>query len=374
MKSIIFLAFLAAAFNISFAGTYYVNNVTGNDTLPDYGTLSSKPFKTIKQAVKAAEQGDIISIEGKNDGKQLIYHESVVIEFSKENLVITGVNSPILDGMDEENDKPFLYGLFIKSKGTAVTGLKFQNFISRDVNEYGFHGGAAILCYDVLQPVLKDIEITNCNWGILLYETEAASVQNVKISDLKRSKEVQGIVGGGVGIMALSLKNSLQRTSIGNEQGNTITNAETCGIYFGNDSADALADFALIQNNVITGSQKGPAIALVNLNGNAKITKNIFENNNHAIFIKGVNIDLWISENTFKGSTGPYEIKSTEKYPASIIYDIWKSNDNVFEKPTFAVTLKKKRITAWKGMRYIWNNEEEARKTLEGKLQLETYK
>ena len=78
-------------------------------------------------------------------------------------------------------------------------------FIGGNMPCGGLRGGAAILTSTGnTNLVIKDNEVRNCNWGIVLFESEVVKVQSNKIESI--SKIDNTYKGGGVGILLWSQK------------------------------------------------------------------------------------------------------------------------------------------------------------------------
>ncbi len=354
------LLVLAILFSVThlYSATYYVNGIKGNDTLKTHTGLSeSKAFKTINKAISIAKRGDIIKVKGKVDTIQIIYKESIYVPYDKEDLKIIGEHSPIIDGNLEVEDKPY-YGILIKGRGTVVDGFTIRNFTGTKVNEYGLTGSAGIILDRTNTCIIINNKIENCNWGIVAIESEYCSIQGNSIFRILSSSNDFNLKSGGVAMYLVNNEVTMQKYLIGNEKGNIIDDASLCGIWFGTELENILADLTLIENNTISRIRQGASLFIRNLEGTIRITKNTFRNNHHSLEIEGVCIDTWISENIFAGSTSAYEIKTDERYPASLIYDIWRNNKNEFYRTTYALIEKRNNIGASDRFRYIWSNKE----------------
>ena len=79
-------------------------------------------------------------------------------------------------------------------------------------------------------------------------------------------------------------------------------------------------------------------MGIFNLEGIVSVRFNNFENNNIDLFLSGINIDTYIGNNVFMGSTGESVVVADNTYDGYMLFDIWKYNENTFE-PRTAVAL-----------------------------------
>jgi nitrous oxidase accessory protein NosD len=371
MKFIIFLAVILFQLISINAKTLYVNGVTGKDSDPVFNGLSEKTaLKTIQKALNKADINDIIIVEGKNDGKEIIYYEKINIE-DKDNIRIKGKNKPILSGKNKELVKPPYIGITIGIGDIKIQGFKISDFLDENIPEIGFAGGAAIYSKSGNTGIdIEDNEITNCNWGIIFYETEASIINGNKIDSMHIIQNISSL-NGGVGIMLFAKRKFIQGVEIGTKKANIISNSDYAGIFIGSSDSITIAELTKIQNNKLTNS-KGYGIIAQNFSGMVSIEKNLFEGNGTALYLGGMMLDTYFGENTFNGSVSASEIVTNTAFNGSFLYDIWKNNRNIFKIPTFAaVENDNNSIKLNKDKRYIRNVENMAQSDVQtgGQLQ-----
>lgn len=364
MKTKLVIILLATIYfsYLSEGKTFFVNSVTGNDTAAaNDGSTSSKAFRTIQNAVNKASKGDKIIVEGKT-GKidKINYFECVTIPFGKDNIKIVGENKPILNGLYTKVEGYPGIGFLIKGNGIQVEGFIIKNYFNKNINEFGLYGGTAIFLDKSFYSNIINNEIDSCNWGIVLYDSELCKVNGNKINNCT-SNNFEDYRNGGIGLMMWSRK-SLQRDSIGTTKGNIITNSDYHGIFIGSKDNEVDADLSAIKNNVIISTKNSAGIGLYNIFGIMEITDNTFESNLSSVNIECNCLDTWFGNNNFRGVTGDYEVRTNKFYDGSLLYDLWKNNENKFNSNTAVIIGKKGEIKDIELHRYIWANERAASK------------
>ena len=337
---------------VSNAETYYVSLLTGNDTLSSHnGRSLDKAYRTIQKAVDNAGTNDEIKVYGLElpakdmpaaDSARIskidtVYRETVVINNGKIGLKITGVGNPVLGYDPSMKDIFAVAGFLVRSDVVTIEGFTIRNYKDNDKNLFGMYGGGGIICDSrTVRADIKNNTIENCNWGVVLYGNEACKVDGNKIRNITKA-EVEADWNGGTGIMLWSDGKFLQKNEIGLEEGNVVEKCESYGICVGGVENPAFLDRSKINNNTIRECS-GFGMGIFNLEGIVSVRFNNFENNNIDLFLSGINIDTYIGNNVFMGSTGESVVVADNTYDGYMLFDIWKYNENTFE-PRTAVAL-----------------------------------
>lgn len=362
------LIFVFLCFYSGLSITFYVNGVKGNDTLD--GRSEKNAFKTIQRAVDKAQADDIIIIEGANGKDKIFYRENVVIPSDKNGLKLQGRNRPIITQKEKIIKDNF--GLIINSDIVEIRGIDFKNILGGEISSLNLPGGCGIVINSGISNVtITDVEIENCNWGIIIYEAEVNRIFNNKIEKIKKCETDEN--SGGVGIFIFTKTKYLQSNQIGIDGPNSISNCERFGIFLGSYDGIAFADLSVINNNKLINNEIG--LGLFNTEGIISIAGNYFEGNNVSLYIEGDNLDVSIERNVFKNALSKYEVKA-KNYDGNLLYNIWKSNENVFGANTCAIIQKDfNTILSIDGFKFISNDQNFIKQFLneEGKLDLYEY-
>lgn len=358
MKTIVLALMFIAAINWANAKTIYVNAAVGCDTCDTFmGDSPQTAFKTIEYAVKNAESGDEIEIEGENifglmkeknseipnfiEGK-IHYFENIILEEDKQSVKIIGVNEPVMDG--SKKSKSYYPNVAIKvfAEDVIIENMRFENYLDTIKLFENFKGGAAIYLPQKAQNVrIQNNYIENCNYGIFAYEAQVSSVNENKIRKcpmINISAEMK-VFSGGCGIMYYADLNFMQGNRIGTKGGNKIDSCELYGIFYGGYGNEVIGELTKIANNQITNTTRGYGMGLANLRSIVTVEENTFDDNNIAMFVEGENIETNVTKNIFKGSKSEVEIMSDEKFPGQLLNEIWMSSfaDNEFDIETYAI-------------------------------------
>ncbi len=242
-------------------------------------------YKTIQEAVIAANNGDTIYVKPGN------YHEEVVLNKSVSLTPLIGEREPIiLKGDGKET------GITITSDGCSLEGLTFENFTGPGIhvrsngntikeNAFEKDNPAILVRNSHMNSIAKNV-MKNCEGGVALLAN--SSNNNVleneiiggTVAILIRDAGKNSIIGNSANgsSMGIWLMNSSNSEIIGNEIG-----AKTYGIWIFNSTSGYLRDNAIsrslrgmyfmncsgqeIENNSIKNVEFG--IALENSNWNA---------------------------------------------------------------------------------------------------------
>ncbi|MCX6154546.1 MAG: hypothetical protein NT007_10335 [Candidatus Kapabacteria bacterium] len=338
------------------AAVVYVNSEIGNDLKGKVDNSAKNPFKTIQQAINYSSGGDKIVIEGQGkNSNQLFYPESVIIGHDKNGLSILGTHSPVIDGSFlRKNDSIARFpknAISILAYQVSVSDLTIKNFLNIvDLNLNEIVGAGIYCAFGTSKISIEKVNVQNCNWGIYFDGPLFCDLNKNMIEEIRSYKNSNEITGG-IGIMLNPKDIGMEQNMIGVSAGNVIKSTDGYGICFGNNK-QVTVDNSKIRNNQISGS-KTAGLALLGISGIVDISKNTFTNNNSSIFVKGQPLDAWIGENTFKGATGVNEVETSSDYEGAMLYDIWRNNENQFEKETYAAVNIKMEIVANKSAKYI---------------------
>jgi hypothetical protein len=168
-------------------------------------------------------------------------------------------------------------------------------------------------------------------------------------------------------------RKSLQRDSIGTQKGNIISNSDYHGIFIGSKDNEVDADLSSIKNNIIKGTKTSAGIGVYNIYGIMEITENTFEGNYSSVNIECNCIDTWFGKNNFNGVAGDYEVRTNKFYDGTLLYDLWKKNENKFNANTAVIINKKGEVADKDYIRYIWSNEDAAKKLAGDDALIEKY-
>jgi len=132
-----------------------------------------KPFTSLRQAVKAAKDGDTILL---NNG---IYKEGNIIIDKSIHLI--GVNNPVLDG-ELKNEILTLTG-----KNIVIRGIHFANAGYSSMNDY-----AALKIIDATNILVENNTITNASFGIHIANSTHSIVRSNTIRGTNKSEHLSG--------------------------------------------------------------------------------------------------------------------------------------------------------------------------------------
>lgn len=361
------------------ARTVYVNGATGCDTCDtNTGKVPDKAFKTIMKGVEAAGDFDQVTVAGKFNGKKIIYREEVVVAKEKAAMKIIGVDEPILDGAPvekeeiegagEKGETPKLNTAFcLKADLAVVKNFIVRNYLDDGANPAGKTGGAAVIVdSSAKSATISGFTIENCNWGIILKETQVCKINSNGIKDIKSLDGKPGFDYGGTAIAAIGDSADLQGNLIGKEGANTIDNCDAYGIAYYPGNRDVKCDFSFIENNQIKNAGIA-GILIKNVTGSLNVKSNMMKNCKVGLEISGETGDYFYDENLFVNSTSGVEISAEEEYDSEVLYFIWKTANNQFSKDTYvAVDSKTKEIVPINGRYCVFNDEEKAKAVLGG--------
>ncbi len=358
------------------ARTVYVNGATGCDTCEaNTGKVPEKAFKTIMKGVETAGDFDQVSVAGEFNGKKIVYREEVTVAKEKAAMKIIGVEEPVLDGApcedetgDETGETPRLNTAFcLKADLAVVKNFIVRNFIADEENPAGLKGGAAVVVdSSAKSATISGFSIENCNWGIVLKETQVCKINSNSIIDIKSVDEKSEFDFGGTAIAAIGDFADLQGNLIGKEGANTIENCDAYGIAYYPGNKDVKCDFAFIENNQIKNAGIA-GILIKNVFGSLNVNSNTLKNCNVGLEISGKTGDYFYDENLFVNSTSGVEISAEEEYDSEVLYFIWKTAKNQFSEDTYvAVNSKTKEIVPINGKYCVFNDEAKARAVLGG--------
>ncbi len=327
------IVFLFIFVNLSFSLEYYVNGILGSDTDASFdGSTLAKAFKTINKAIKLVDQSDVIIIEGINKNDKIIYNENLIIPQEKLFFSIKGNNFPIIS----PNNKQENSGIIVLNSDIRIEGIEFKDFVDGNINQFKLSGGAGIIIKNGNRDAaINNCKFTNCNYGIIANENQSLRIDgNTFTKIVKNSNKA---IDGGIGILILSDGKYIQDNQIGVKSGNIFSEIDNYGILIGNESKLVLADYSKITNNNFS-DMKGVALGLFYVEGIFNVSGNIFDKCNTSLELRGESIDAIISDNTFKGASGDYEILTDEKYPGELLHSIWKGNGNTFLQKLKAIS------------------------------------
>ena len=362
---LIFIIFIIYNTNL-FSRQIYVNENTGDDKISINNNSPANPFKTISMAILASSAKDEIIIEGFDSSKkqQIIYRESLKIDSTKYRLKLTGKNNPLLDGgqaaSKDSELKPGKNAIVVDARGVSIDGISMKNYQLNKKDKLPKEplGVAIYVKTGISYVVIKNCNIENCNYGIILDGAIMCDISNNKISNITVI-EGKKDSNGGIGIAVFPSGLGIEGNLIGTKGANIITKSAKYGICIGSPATEKNADGTKILNNTIQECEKG--LGILNVTGIGEVSKNNFTGNNLALYIMGFPIDIWISENIFGGSKGASEIEANEKCDGFYLYDLWQRANNKFEKPTFAAVEGDDKIPLVKNVMYIRTQEAKAR-------------
>jgi len=346
------ILFLFVFVNVSFSVEYYINGAIGSDTtVANDGSTPTKAFKTINKAIKLVGQSDVIIIEGMNKEDRIIYKENLIVPKEKLFFTIKGNNLPLIS----PNNKQENAGIIVLNSDIRIEGIEFKDFIDGNVNQFKLGGGAGIIVKNGNRDAaINNCKFTNCNYGIIANENQSLRIDGNTFTKIEKISSK--FIDGGVGILIMSDGKYIQDNQIGVKSGNTFSEIDNYGILLGNENKLVLADYSKISNNTFS-NMKGVGLGIFNVEGIFNITANTFEKCNTSLELRGESIDAVISDNTFKGASGDYEIISDEKYPGELLHSIWKGNNNTFDKKLNAISDgTDDSIKAINGKRFITTN------------------
>lgn len=373
MKKIVFyLVGILFLSNISFSQmTFFVNGAIGNDTIAGAGSSSEKPFKTIGQATKIANEKSEIIVEGKHNGKEIEYKEYVLLD--KIEMKFIGKNYPVLNGEIKESKSEYKNGITVNADFITIEGFVIKNYNAKTKNFLDFSASSGIFGVNDYQfTLISDCKISNCGNGIQLINPQLCKINNCEITGMK-SLNAEDFKAGGIGICIFGTSQNLQAIEIGVTAKNIISDCENYGIFYGNIDSESFCESGIIKNNVIKGTKKNAAIYICNSKSNLHVVNNELINNYVGIKITGENSDLWIDENNFSNTTSTNEMISDGKYYGGLLKAFWFENKNKFDKPTFAVlSADGAEVFLDNNVRSIKNDKKSADDISKGKLKIIT--
>ena len=339
--------------NFANARDYYINGALGSDTTDSFdASTPEKAFKTINKALDLVGQGDVIIIEGLNKEDRISYKENIIVSADKAFFTIRGVNFPIItSNNDNEN-----VGVLVLNNDIRIEGIEFKGFKDGKINKIDKNGGAGIIIKNGNRDaIIINNKFVDCNYGIIANENQSIRINGNFFSKIE--KVSSKAFDGGIGILLMSEGKYIQDNQIGVESGNTFTEVDNYGILIGNESKLVLADYTKIMNNTFQ-NMKGTGLGIFYVEGIFNVVNNTFDKCNTSLELRGESIDAIISDNTFKGASGDYELISDENYPGELLYSIWKGNNNSFEVKLKALSEESgESIKSINGKRFISSRE-----------------
>lgn len=354
--------------NISNAREYFINAALGSDTTASFDASTPKnAFKTISKAIANVNLGDEIIIEGTNGKDRLTYKENIIIPKDKPFIIIRGNNFPIItSNNDKENT-----GILVLNSDIRIEGIEFDGFLDGKIGSLNIEGGAGVAIKNGNRDSdIRNCKFTNCNYGIIANENQSVRFDQNLFNQIKKLDDKD--FNGGIGILILSGGKYIQDNHIGAKSGNTFSEIDNYGILIGttDESKLVLGDYSKISNNTFN-LMKGTGIGIFNLEGIMDVSNNTFGKCNTSIEIRGESIDAIISNNTFMGGSGDFEIVTNERYPGELLYSIWKGNNNTFHSKLKALSeANDDNIKPINGKRFITTNEDIIKKNFnnQGKI------
>lgn len=339
--------------NFANARDYYVNGAIGSDTTATFDASSpSKAYKTINKALGEIAQGDVIIIEGMNKEDRITYNENLIITPDKPFFTIRGINYPIITN-NNVNEK---VGILVLNSDVRIEGLEFNGFTEGRVSKVNINGGAGIVIKNGNRDaVIANNKFVNCNYGIIANENQSIRIDGNTFNKIEKLSDKP--LDGGIGILLMSDGKYIQDNHIGVKVGNTFSEIDNYGILIGNENKLVLADYTKILNNTFQ-NMKGTGLGIFYVEGIFNVMNNTFDKCNTSIELRGESIDVIISDNTFKGASGDYELLSDDIYPGELLYSIWKGNNNNFSVQLKAVSEENSEsVKAFNGKRFISSKE-----------------
>lgn len=355
-KALTLIALVLAAFlitNGARAATWYVD---GDNSGTEDGTTWTTAYNTIQEAVNAARGNDIIYVRAFTSGTGY-YNEAVEISTTKNGLQILGVvddgsapspyveitsGKPIVDGTGINESVNRVNGFRVLSDQVTIKNFEIRNF-DDDVDNYNSGIGAGIYAgQNTASHRFKWNYIHDCEWGVFLYETIAAYVEECDFDNINIDDDYSGPHTlysdydeiGGVGVRVYSASGSISGNRVNyNTFEDVDSDGHSCEYYavvVGRFGGDCNVDFMQVMGNDIAdvtdetigseGDQNAFALGFLNVDNTITVTGNSIDNCEVAFDIQGDNYDLYIAANEIDNPMTDVEARSDATYHGEYLY------------------------------------------------------